>query len=92
MHSSWRLGHAGRPADHLSRSSARASGRMVFHAFYAAWDEAVKAGAKPSEGQYRKMIEQEEKAKHKALNGGNHHVCNHHCHSKSGKMDVIFYV
>jgi hypothetical protein len=70
MHSSWRLGHAGRPADHLSRSSARASGRMVFHAFYAAWDEAVKAGAKPSEGQYRKMIEQEEKAKHKALNGG----------------------
>lgn len=43
---------------------------MVLHAFYAAWDEAVKAGAKPSEGQYRKMIEQEEKAKHKALNGG----------------------
>ena len=74
MHSSWRLGHAGRPADHLSRSSARTSGRMVLHAFYAAWDEAVKAGAKPSEGQYRKMIEQEEKAKHKALNGGKVHL------------------
>lgn len=32
---------------------------MVLHAFYAAWDEAVKSKAAPKEGSYRKQIDEE---------------------------------